>query len=121
MEWGKSTTTSTTGCLQVNFKSIQKKQICHCNAIYVNRNKAEIHSKRADLAKEKLMEVMRCYEQKLQAQSIDIQRLQEAHGRLRSEQSTCQTMHQQPELVAESLRERQRYKIVVTQQCFYEI
>lgn len=75
-----------------------------------HRNKAEIHSKRADLAKEKLMEVMRCYEQKLQSQSIDIQRLQEAHTRLKSEQNNCQTMHQQPELVVESLKERQRYR-----------
>lgn len=55
------------------------------------------------------MEIMRCYEQKLQSQSIDIQRLQEAHSRLKSEQTNCQTMHQQPELVVESLKERQRY------------
>lgn len=72
------------------------------------RNKAEIHSKRADLAKEKLMEVMRCYEQKVQSQSIDIQRLQEAYSRLKGEQSNCKTMHQQPELVVESLKECQR-------------
>lgn len=78
----------------------------------LNRNKAEIHSKRADLAKEKLMEVMRCYEQKLQSQSIDIQRLQEAHSRLKSEKNNCQTMHQQPELVVESLKERQRYQMI---------
>lgn len=51
---------------------------------------------------------MRCYEKKLQSQSIDIQRLQEAHSRLRNEQTNCQTMHQQPELVVESLKERQR-------------
>lgn len=72
------------------------------------RSKAEIHSKRADLAKEKLIEVMRCYEQKLQSQSIDMQRLQEAYGRIKSEQNTCKTMHQQPELVIESLKECQR-------------
>lgn len=51
---------------------------------------------------------MRCYEKKLQSQSIDIQRLQEAHSRLRNEQANCQTMHQQPELIVESLKERQR-------------
>lgn len=51
---------------------------------------------------------MRCYEKKLQAQALDIQRLQEAHSRLRNEQTNCQTMHQQPELVVESLKERQR-------------
>lgn len=58
------------------------------------------------------MEVMRCYEQKLQSQSIDIQRLQESHNRLKSEQTNCQTMHQQPEMVVENLKERQRYKII---------
>lgn len=78
------------------------------NSMHARSNKAEIHSKRADLAKEKLMEVMRCYEKKLQSQSIDIQRLQEAHARLRNEQTNCQTMHQQPELMVESLKERQR-------------
>lgn len=76
---------------------------------FVNREKAEIHSKRADLAKEKLIEVMRCYEQKIQSQTIDIQRLQDAYSRLRGEQSDCRTMHQQPELLAESLKECQRY------------
>lgn len=74
------------------------------------RNKAETHSKRADLAKEKLMEVMRCYEHKLQSQSIDIQRLQEAYSRLKSEQSNCKTMHEQPELVIERLKDCQRYQ-----------
>lgn len=60
------------------------------------------------LAKQKLMEVVRCYEKKLQSQTIDLQRLQEAHSRLRNEQTNCQTMHQQPELVVESLKECQR-------------
>ncbi|XP_055316913.1 protein Cep89 homolog [Sitodiplosis mosellana] len=72
------------------------------------RKKAEIHSKSGDLAKEKLMEVMRYYEQKIQSQSIDIQRLQEAYGRLKGEQSNCKTMHEQPELVIERLKECQR-------------
>lgn len=72
------------------------------------RNKAEVHSKSADLAKEKLMEVMRHYEQKIQTQSIDIQRLQEACGRLKGEQTNCKTMHEQPELVIERLKECQR-------------
>ncbi|XP_031635137.1 protein Cep89 homolog [Contarinia nasturtii] len=74
----------------------------------VCRNKAEIHSKRADLAKEKLLEVMRLYEQKIQSQSIDIERLQEAYNRLKGEQSNCRTMHEQPELVIERLKECQR-------------
>lgn len=71
----------------------------------VCKSKAEIHSKRADLAKEKLLEVLRCYEQKLQAQTIDMERLQEAYGRLKTEVGTCKTMHQNPEAVAANLRE----------------
>lgn len=56
------------------------------------------------------MEVMRCYEQKLQSQSIDMQRLQEAYNRLKSEQSNCKTMHEQPELVIERFKECQRFE-----------
>lgn len=74
----------------------------------VCRNQAEVHSKRADLAKEKLMEVLRCYEQKIQAHTIDMERLQEAYSRLKGEQITCKTMHQQPELVVEKLKECQK-------------
>lgn len=68
-------------------------------------NKAEIHSKRADLAKEKLIEVLRCYETKMQAQSIDMERLQEAYSRTKGELITCKNIHQQPEAVVESLKE----------------
>lgn len=67
-----------------------------------------MHSKRADLAKEKLMEVLRCYEQKIQAHTIDMERLQEAYSRLRSEQITCKTVHQQPELIVDKLKECQK-------------
>lgn len=111
MDDRKNTITSTIGCMQVKCilnelrKSHEFKFKFLC---FIFRSKAEIHSKRADLAKEKLIEMMRCYEQKLQSQSIDIQRLQEAYGRLKSEQNTCKTMHQQPELVIESLKECQR-------------
>lgn len=56
------------------------------------------------------MEVMRCYEQKLQSQSIDMQRLQEAYSRLKSEQNNCKTMHEQPELVIERFKECQRFE-----------
>lgn len=67
------------------------------------------------------MEVIRCYEQKLQAQSIDIQRLQDAHSRLKSEQTNCHTMHQQPELVVESLKERQRYSSTFQRQTLHKV
>lgn len=75
---------------------------------FVQRNKAEVHSKRADLTKEKLTEIMRCYEQKVVSQSLDMQRLQEAYSRLKSEQNTCKTVHQQPELMIESLKDYQK-------------
>lgn len=68
----------------------------------------EVHTKRADLAKEKLVEVMRIYEQKVQTQAIDIQRLQETCSRLKCEQNDCKTMHQQPELVIETLKKYQK-------------
>lgn len=55
---------------------------------------------------------MRCYEQKIQAQSIDMERLQEAYNRLKGEQSNCKTMHEQPELVIERLKECQRYCVI---------
>lgn len=71
----------------------------------VCRNKADIHSKRADLAKEKLIEILRLYEQKLQSQTIDMERLQESYHRMKCEIDKCKTMHQNPEAVAVNLRE----------------
>lgn len=67
-----------------------------------------MHSKRADLAKEKLMEVLRCYEQKIQANTIDMERLQEAYTRLKGEQMTCKSVHHQPEMLVEKLKECQK-------------
>lgn len=67
-----------------------------------------MHAKRADLTKEKLMEVLHCYEQKIQAHTIDMERLQEAYSRLKGEQITCKTVHQQPELIIEKLKECQK-------------
>lgn len=71
-------------------------------------NKAEIHSKRADLAKEKLVEVLRCYEQTIQSQSLDLERLQEAYARTKGELTSMKNMKQQPEVVVESLKECQK-------------
>lgn len=73
------------------------------------RNKAEIHSKRADLAKEKLLEVIRSYEQKIQASHIDIERLQEAYARTKGELTSLRNMQQQPEVIVESLKECQKH------------
>ncbi|XP_058464686.1 protein Cep89 homolog isoform X2 [Malaya genurostris] len=72
------------------------------------KNKAEIQGKRADLAKEKLVEVLKCYEQKIQAQSLDIERLQDAYSRSKGELTSVRNLNQQPEVVVESLKECQR-------------
>lgn len=73
-----------------------------------HRSKAEIHSKRADLAKEKLVDVLRCYEQKIQSQSLDLERLQEAYARTKDELASLKHIRQQPEIVVENLKECQK-------------
>uniref|UniRef100_A0A182WG24 Uncharacterized protein n=1 Tax=Anopheles minimus TaxID=112268 RepID=A0A182WG24_9DIPT len=71
-------------------------------------SKAEVQGKRADLAKEKLVEVLKCYEQKVQAQNLDIERLQEAYSRAKGELTSQRNLNQNPELVADSLKECQK-------------
>lgn len=73
-----------------------------------NRNKAEVQTKRADIAKEKLIEVLRCYEQKVQSQSLDLERIQEAYNRTKSELNSVRNLNKQPEVVVESLKECQK-------------
>lgn len=70
--------------------------------------KATIHSKRADLAKEKLVEVLRAYEQKVQSQNLDIERLSEAYNRSKGEITTLKNFHKNPEAVTESIKECQK-------------
>ncbi|XP_063697205.1 protein Cep89 homolog [Culicoides brevitarsis] len=72
------------------------------------RNKADVQGKRADLGKEKLVEVIRVYEQKVQSQSLDIERLQEAYSRCKGELAGMKHLHEKPESVVESLRECQK-------------
>lgn len=72
------------------------------------KNKATIHCKRADLAKEKLVEVLKAYEQKVQSQSLDIERLQEAYNRSKGEISTLKSYQNNPEAVAESIKDCQK-------------
>ncbi|XP_053659489.1 protein Cep89 homolog [Anopheles marshallii] len=76
--------------------------------VEVLRSKAEVQGKRADLAKEKLVEVLKCYEQKVQAQNLDIERLQEAYSRSKGELTSLRNLHQNPEVVADSLKECQK-------------
>lgn len=73
------------------------------------RNKAEVQAKRADLAREKLLEVLKCYDQKVQAQMIDIERLQEAYSRTRNELTHLKNSQPvQPPEIADSLKECQK-------------
>ncbi|XP_058067162.1 protein Cep89 homolog [Anopheles bellator] len=76
--------------------------------VSVLRSKAEVQAKRADLAKEKLVEVLKCYEQKVQAQCLDIERLQEAYTRSKTELTSLRHLNQNPEVVADSLKECQK-------------
>lgn len=73
--------------------------------------KAMIHSKRADLAKEKLIEVLKAYEQKVQSQNLDIERLQEAYNRSKGEITTLKNIQKNPEAVTESIKECQKWVI----------
>lgn len=72
------------------------------------RNKASIHCKRADLAKEKLVEILKAYEQKVLSQSLDIERLQEAYNRSKGEIATLKNFQKNPEAVAESIKDCQK-------------
>ncbi|XP_037048367.1 protein Cep89 homolog isoform X1 [Bradysia coprophila] len=73
------------------------------------RNKAEVQSKRADITKEKLVEVLKCYEQKFQSQNLDLERLQEAYSRAKGELTALRGVQQCPsEVLAESLKEMQK-------------
>lgn len=71
----------------------------------VCRTKAEVQSKRADVAKEKLVEVLRVYEQKIQAQSLDMDRLQEAYSRTKGELVALKNLNSQPEVMLEGIKE----------------
>ena len=72
------------------------------------RNKASIHSKRADLAKEKLMEILKVYEQQVQSQALDIDRLQQAYSRSKGEIATLKSFQKNPEVVMKSIEECQK-------------
>ncbi len=70
--------------------------------------KAEIHAKRADLAKEKLMEVLKAYGQKTESQALDIKRLQEAYNRSKGEITTLKNMQKNPDAVTQHVKECQK-------------
>lgn len=72
------------------------------------KNKATIHAKRADLAKEKLVEILKAYEQKIQSLNLDVERLQEAYNRSKGEITQLKNFHKNPEAVTESVKECQK-------------
>lgn len=78
------------------------------------RNKAEVQSKRADITKEKLVEVLKCYEQKVQSQNLDLERLQEAYSRAKGELTALRGVQQCPsEVLAGSLKEMQKFVSII--------
>ncbi|XP_055917029.1 protein Cep89 homolog [Eupeodes corollae] len=70
------------------------------------KSKLDIQTKRADLAKEKLLEVIHCYEQKTQTLSLDLEHLQNAYSRCKNELvSIKSSTTNQPNAIVESLKE----------------
>lgn len=72
----------------------------------VCRAKAEAQTRKCDLAKEKLVEVMHCYEQKMQALVLDQEHLQSAYSRCKTELAALKSATSQPQnVIASSLQE----------------
>lgn len=80
-----------------------------------DRDKATIHSKRADLAKEKLMEILKAYDSQVKSQGLDIERLQQAYSRTKGEIATLKCFQQNPKVVMKSIEECQKYQIIIDQ------
>lgn len=77
----------------------------------VCRKRADLQTKRADILQEKLVEVAQCYEQRIQAQTLDLERLKESSGRIREELAVYKghpNTVKSNEIVVESLKECKR-------------
>jgi centrosomal protein CEP89 len=88
------------------WRAEKQRLISQCEIL---QKKASIHAKRADLAKEKLYEVLKVYEQKNQSQAIDIERLQEAYNRTKGEIASLKSLQKTPEIVNQQLEEYQNF------------
>lgn len=78
----------------------------------VCRKRADLQTKRADILQEKLVEVAQCYEQRIQAQTLDLERLKESSGRIREELAGYKgnpNTVKSNEIVVESLKECKRW------------
>jgi len=62
----------------------REERVCLMAQLGVCRSKAEAQTRKTDLAKEKLVEVMHCYEQRTQTLLLDMDHLQAAYARSRS-------------------------------------
>ena len=70
------------------------------------RQKADSQTRKTDLAKEKLVEVMHCYEQKIQSLVLDMEHLQSAYTRCKSELASLKSVAALPQdAIATSLQE----------------
>uniref|UniRef100_A0A1I8M7U4 Uncharacterized protein n=1 Tax=Musca domestica TaxID=7370 RepID=A0A1I8M7U4_MUSDO len=70
------------------------------------RQKAEAQTRKTDLAKEKLVEVMHCYEQKIQTLVLDMEHLQNAYTRCKAELVSLKSIAALPQdTIANSLKE----------------
>ncbi|XP_068146414.1 protein Cep89 homolog [Drosophila tropicalis] len=80
--------------------SWREERVCLQAQLGVCRSKAEAQMRKTDLAKEKLVEVMHCYEQRMQTLLLDMDHLQAAYARTKSElaamKSTTATSPPQP-------------------------
>lgn len=77
----------------------------------VCRKRADLQTKRADVLQEKLIEVAQCYEQRIQAQCLDLERLRDSSGRIREELAVYKghpNTVKSNEIVVESLKECKR-------------
>ncbi|EDV37290.1 uncharacterized protein Dana_GF13375 [Drosophila ananassae] len=63
----------------------REERVCLQAQLGVCRSKAEAQTRKTDLAKEKLVEVMHCYEQRTQTLLLDMDHLQAAYARTKSE------------------------------------
>ncbi|XP_037715119.1 protein Cep89 homolog [Drosophila subpulchrella] len=63
----------------------REERVCLMAQLGVCRSKAEAQTRKTDLAKEKLVEVMHCYEQRTQTLLLDMDHLQAAYARTKSE------------------------------------
>ncbi|XP_016996614.2 protein Cep89 homolog [Drosophila takahashii] len=63
----------------------REERVCLVAQLGVCRSKAEAQTRKTDLAKEKLVEVMHCYEQRTQTLLLDMDHLQAAYARTKSE------------------------------------